>query len=69
MSNKFVLDTRLFYRYETILQAKVPGMCDKSIDGVFKELVRKLCHTRVQEFLDSFKQQSAAHKGFATLEG
>ena len=72
MSNNFVLDTRLFYLFETTLQAKVPEfseMGEKSVDSVFKEFVRKLCHTRVQEFLDSFKQQSAAHKGLATLAG
>jgi len=44
-------------------------MGEKSVDSVFKEFVRKLCHTRVQKFLDSFKQQSAAHKGLATFAG
>ena len=65
-------NTELRSMYLAILQAKVPEsahMKDKSLDGVFKEFVRKLCHTRVQEFLDSFKQQNAAHKGSATLAG
>ena len=44
-------------------------MNENSVDSAFKEFVQKLCHTRVQEFLDSFKQQSVAHKGFATLAG
>ena len=72
LSNKFVQNTELRSMYLAILQAKVPEsahMKDKSVDGVFKEFVRKLCHTRVQEFLDSFKQQNAAHKGSATLAG
>ena len=72
ISNKLVLDTKLLSLYETILREKIPEfseMSDKSVDSVFKEFVRKLCHTRIQEFLDSFKQQSAAHKGLATLAG
>ena len=44
-------------------------MNENSVGSVFKEFVQKLCHTRVQEFLDSFIQQSTAHKGFATLAG
>jgi len=38
-------------------------------DNVFQEFVRKLCHTRVQEYLDSFKHKGAANKGYATLAG
>ena len=45
---------------------KVSSSC---LDGVFKELTRKVCHTRVQEYLDSFKQREAASKGNATLAG
>ena len=38
-------------------------------DKVFRELARKVCHTRVQEYLDSFKQSVAASKGSGTLAG
>ena len=72
LSNEFVQNTELKSMYLAIIHAKVPEsehMKDKSEDGVFKEFVRKLCHTRVQEFLDSFKQKNAAHKGSATLAG
>ena len=39
------------------------------MDAVFKELVRKLSHTRIQEYLDSYKQRGVASKGSATLSG
>ena len=38
-------------------------------DSVFQELTRKVCHTRVQEYLDSFKQRTAASKGSGSLAG
>jgi len=37
------------------------------LDGVFKELTCKVCHTRVQEYLGSFKPREAASKGNATF--
>jgi len=33
------------------------------------EMVQKLCHTRMQEYLDSFQQKEAAHKSNASLAG
>ena len=72
LSHKFVQDSKLQQLYRVVLQAKVPEfaqMNENIVDSVFKEFVQKLCHTRIQEFLDSFKQQCAAHKGFATLAG
>ena len=39
----------------------------KKLSGIFTELVRKLSHTRTQEFLDSYKQSAASNKGAATL--
>ena len=41
----------------------------KQLNGIFAELVRKLSHTWVQEFLDSYKQSAAAKKGTASLSG
>ena len=40
-----------------------------TLDILFKELVKKLCHIRIQEYLDAFKHKGAAHKGKATLVG
>ena len=40
-----------------------------TLEALFKELVKKLCHIRIQEYLDSFKHEGAAHKGKATLAG
>jgi len=47
-------------------------MCDlplTTVEAVFKELVQKLAHIRIQKYLDSFKHKGAAHKGSATLAG
>ena len=54
------------------LATKVPGFDDLSqsaINSVYTELVRKLSNTRIEEFIDSFKQTAAAHKGMASLAG
>ena len=40
-----------------------------SVNNVYCELVRKLSNTRINEFIDSFKQRTAASKGMATLAG
>jgi len=56
-----------------LLVIKVPEFDDLSqvsINNMFSELVRKLSNTRINEFIDSFKQTTAASKGMATkLEG
>jgi len=55
-----------------LLVIKVPEFDDLSqvsINNVFSELVRKLSNTRINEFIDSFKQTTAASKGMATLAG
>jgi len=52
--------------------AKVPrfeNLSCAAVDMVFKEMVQKLSHTRIQEYLDSFKHKGAANKGSATLAG
>ena len=55
-----------------LLLAKVPEFDDLSqvpIQSVYCEFVRKLSNTRINEFIDSFKQTTAASKGMATLAG
>ena len=36
------------------------------LDGMCSELVRKLCNTRIQEFLSAWKQETATKKGLAS---
>ena len=36
------------------------------MNSVFDVLVRKLCNTRIQEFISSAKQQFASKKGLAS---
>ena len=72
LSHKFVQNTKLQQLYRIVLQAKVPEFIQMNeiiVDSVFKEFVQKLWYTRIQEFLDSFKQQCVAHKRFAMLTG
>lgn len=38
-------------------------------DNVFNEMVRKLCNTRMQEFLSSQKQKIASNNGHASTVG
>ena len=58
--------------FNTTVLAKIPEATSlpfKELNGIFTELVRKLSHTRTQEFLDSYKQSAASNKGAATLSG
>ena len=38
----------------------------EALDKVYHELTRKVCNTRIQEFISSTKQKMAANKGLAT---
>lgn len=61
----------LFKEFETFLYSKVEGVhsADKAIVSVYSEFSRKLCNTRVNEFLDTYRQRLATEKGKATLAG
>ena len=55
-----------------LLATKVPEFGDlsqKSISTIYDELVWKFSKTQVNEFIDSFKQSVAAHRGMGTLAG
>uniref|UniRef100_A0A1X7UNF3 Uncharacterized protein n=1 Tax=Amphimedon queenslandica TaxID=400682 RepID=A0A1X7UNF3_AMPQE len=53
-----LLKKRMLDKYETVSVAE---------DSIYQELVRKLCHIRVKEFLSSTKQRIASAKGNASL--
>ena len=40
-----------------------------AVDVVYSELLRKLCNTRLGEFVDCFKQIQASKVGSASLSG
>ena len=40
-----------------------------AVDAVYAELLRKLCNTRLGEFIDSFRQIQISKSGTATLSG
>ena len=64
-------DPELLSVFVAVLLAKIPEamvLQFKQLNGIFAELVRKLCHTRVQEFLDGYKQLVASKQGTATLK-
>ena len=65
-------NTELMTMFYTTVLGKIPEAISlpyKQLNGIFTELVRKLSHTRIQEFLDSYKQSAAAKKVTATLSG
>lgn len=60
-------------QFTTLLREKLPDFEDSSnlaaIDNVFHEMIRKLCNTRMQEFLTSQKQKVPSDKGHASTVG
>lgn len=64
-------DTSLRQKFETTLRSKLDcldGLTEATM-SVYNELVRKLCNTRLAEFIDAYRQTKAAEKGSATLAG
>ena len=60
MSDNIEKDRSLLSDFIELLVVKVPETCYMSIDvieGVYKELFRKLCHTRIQEFLATYSSK------------
>ena len=55
--------------YSTALAARMCDLPITTVYAVFKEMVQKLAHIRVQEYLDTFKHKGAAQKGSASLAG
>ena len=45
------------------------SVCTLAADNIYKEMVRKLSNTRIQEFLSSQKQKIASNKGHASMTG
>ena len=39
---------------------------ETAVNNIYEELTRKLCNTRIQEFLSAAKQELAAKKGLAS---
>ena len=55
--------------FKTALAGRLPNfntISDTAVKKVFDVLTRKLCNTRIQEFISSTKQQLAAKKGLAS---
>ena len=72
VSNVLQAASHLRALFVNLIATKVPEFGDlsqKSINSVYDELVQKLSNTRVNKFIDSFKQSTAAHKGMGTLAG
>jgi len=55
--------------FKTALTQQLPNfntISERAVNNVFDVLVRKLCNTRIQEFISLTKQQFAAKKGLAS---
>ena len=53
------------------LKQRIPDLifdsdCQIAVDNVYEEFTRKLCNTRIQEFLSATKQEFTAKKGMAS---
>jgi len=72
LPDSVVKNSTLRSLFLTIVVNKVTELKDAnlaSFDSLFQELTCKVSHTRVQEYLDCFKQRTAASKGSGTLAG
>ena len=62
----------LFTKFKDIIYEKV-GASEfpegNNVVAVYNEFSRKLCNTRINEFLDTFRQKAAAGEGKATILG
>ena len=56
--------------FREALSSKLPNMAtiysDEAISNVFNTFTRKLCNTRIQEFLSATKQHLATKKGLTS---
>ena len=55
--------------FNTALSQKLPNLdvfSEGILESVCEEFTRKLCNTRIQEFISSTKQQLATKKGLAS---
>ena len=61
----------LLEQFKDFIKAKVKGaeLTDNAIVAVYSEFCRKLSNTRLNEFLDAYRQTVATEKGKATLAG
>ena len=61
----------LIEQFQDFIKEKVEGaeFTDSAIMSVYSEFSRKLCNTRLNEFLDAYRQTVATEKGKATLAG
>ena len=57
--------------FVTTLKQRIPDCifdcdCKMAVDNIYEEFTRKLCNTRIQEFLSATKQELAVKKGMAS---
>ena len=55
-----------------LIRERLPAVSDfdaAAIDSVYGDMVRKLCNTKIQEFLSTQKQTFAMQKGRASTAG
>ena len=64
-------DMSLKRKFEEFLRKKFDSLDEMSnaMDSVYAEFLRKLCNTRLGEFLDSYKQIQLSKSGSASLSG
>lgn len=70
-TDKVRTDTSFKPKFEEFLLKKFDSLDDipAAVNSVFVEFMRKLCNTRLAEFLDSYKQIQLSKGGSASLAG
>ena len=70
-TDRVTADTSFKTKFEQFLLRKFDSLGDMSaaVNSVFAEFLRKLCNTRLAEFLDSYKQIQLSKGGSASLAG
>lgn len=62
---------KLKEEFTSVLKMLLPSMVpdadnEQAITSIYEEMSRKLCNTRIQEFVSATKQDLAAKKGLAS---
>ena len=67
---KIKSQTRFCEMFTEMISSKLPSDITTyngdAIDNVYNTFIRKVCNTRIQEFLSAMKQQLATKKGLAS---
>ena len=64
-------EQRLLDDFKAVLKLRLPNITmdiesEEAMNSVYHEFARKICNTRIQEYISATKQEFAASKGLAS---